>query len=845
MRLPRPVVRLLTRAVVRPLLSPRLPVTLRRPLLDTTGRVVLLPHGTRRSRGRLGGVPTERVAARGAAGPHQVLYVHGGGYQVGSATSHRALAAHLSRAAGAPVHLPEYRLAPEHPYPAAVDDAAMAYRALRDAGHPAQRIAVAGDSAGAGIVMALVLRLRAAGEELPGSIGLISPWLDLDLGSPLLEANAATDAMLDPSWLPDAAARYRGPRAAGAERRQSDTAEAFRPARGPAPSRGGGAQGARNERPSTGGAGRRLKGPRAAGAERRQLSTELRPLEADLSGLPPVHVIAGTDEILLGDSDTLVERLRSAGGRHTYQRVERMWHAFPVFAGMLREADQAVAALGTAIRSDCAGGTARRSEGEAREHHAPRVAVVGAGFGGIGLGMALRAAGWTDPGELTILDRADGVGGVWRANTYPGAACDVPSHLYSFAGAPGTEWSRRFAPQPDILRYLQRLTHEHGLTEHLRLGTEVTEARWDETRSVWRLSLTGGDLLEADVLVPACGQLSRPVRPAIPGLDRFPGPTFHSAEWDHDVDLTGKRVAVIGTGASAIQFVPAIADRVAALTLFQRSAAHVIPKPDRAYRTRRPGNRAAARAFWTAFFETGAVGLTSRRAAALPFRLASAALRRSQVRDPGLRARLTPAHPIGCKRILISSDYYPTLGRPHVGVVTAPIAAVTVTGVRTADGVEHPADVIILGTGFAATEFLAPMKVFGAGGRELSEQWRDGASAHLGMAVPGFPNLFLLYGPNTNLGSGSIVRMLECQIGYVRQAVDLLRSGPRSLTVRPEVAARFDAEVQQRLSHSVWTGCRNWYRTASGRIVNNWPGTMREYGHRTRRFEPTEYELGT
>jgi acetyl esterase/lipase len=294
MRLPRPAVRQLTRAVVRPLLSPRLPLGLRRPLLDATGRVVPLPRGTRRSRGTLGGVPTERMVARGATGPHQVLYVHGGGYQTGSPASHRALAAYLSRAAGAPVHLPIYRLAPEHPYPAAVDDVIATYRALRDAGHASQRIAVAGDSAGGGLVMALVLRLRAAGEELPGSIGLISPWVDLDLVSPLLEVNAATDAMLDPSWLPDAAARFRG----------------------------------------------------AADP------SELRPLQADLAGLPPVHVVAGGEEILVGDSDALVARIRAAGGPVDYLRAEGLWHAYPVFAGMLREADEAVAALGAAIRRD-------------------------------------------------------------------------------------------------------------------------------------------------------------------------------------------------------------------------------------------------------------------------------------------------------------------------------------------------------------------------------------------------------------------------------------------------------------------------------------------------------------
>ncbi|TWF78310.1 acetyl esterase/lipase [Pseudonocardia hierapolitana] len=321
MRLPRRVVRQLTRGVVRPLLSPRFPLVLRRPLLDVTGRVVPLPRGTRRSRGTLGGVPTERVATREAAGPHQVLYVHGGGYQTGSPASHRALAAHLSRAAGAPVHLPVYRLAPEHPYPAAVDDVVSAYLALRDAGHPPQRIAVAGDSAGGGLVMALVLRLRAAGEELPGSIGLISPWLDLDLTSPLLAVNAGTDAMLDPNWLPDAVDRYlgvAGPRAAGAEQGQID---------------------------------------------KRQIDTVLRPLDADLAGLPPVHVIAGGDEVLLGDSDTLVARIRAAGSRVDYLRAEGLWHAFPVFAGMLREADEAVAALGAAMRSDCAGGPASGPSG--------------------------------------------------------------------------------------------------------------------------------------------------------------------------------------------------------------------------------------------------------------------------------------------------------------------------------------------------------------------------------------------------------------------------------------------------------------------------------------------------
>jgi cation diffusion facilitator CzcD-associated flavoprotein CzcO/acetyl esterase/lipase len=782
MRLPRAMVRQLSRGIVAPLLSTRLPLVVRRPLLDAGGYLVPVPPGTRRSSGALGGVPTEHVVARGADGPHQVLYVHGGGYQTGSPTSHRGFAAHLGRATGAPVHIPRYRRAPEHPYPAAVDDVEAAYRALRAAGHPAQRIAVAGDSAGGGIVMALVLRLRAAGEQLPGAIGLLSPWLDLELRSPMLRENAGVDAMLDPDWLGSAARTYLGPTAT--------------------------------------------------------VPAEHRPLEVDLGGLPPVHIVAGTEEILLGDADALVERVRAGGGAVSYRRAEGMWHVYPLFAGMLREADDAVAELGAAFRRACSGS------------RLPRVAVIGAGFAGIGMGMALRAAGWTGPADLVIVDRTDGVGGVWRANTYPGAACDVPSHLYSFAAAPGHEWTRRFAPQADILRYLQRLTREHDLTGRLRLGTEVTEARWDDDRAVWRLSLNGGEVLEAEVLVPACGQLTRPSTPAIPGLDRFAGPAFHSAEWDHGVDLTGRRVAVIGTGASAIQFVPAIADRVAALTVFQRSAPYLIPKPDRPYGARHraflravPAWRGVARVFWTLFFEAAALGLTTVRAASVPFRLAFRAQLRSQVPDVRLRERLVPDHPMGCKRILISSDYYPALARPDVEVVTERITEVTATGVRTSDGREHPADVLVLGTGFTASDFLTPMKVFGPGGRELSEQWRNGARAHLGITVPGFPNMFLLYGPNTNVGSGSIVHMLESQIAYVRQAVQVLAGDVRTLSVRADVESRFDAEVQQRLAGSVWTGCTSWYRTASGRIVNNWPGLMREYRRRTRRFAVADHEV--
>jgi cation diffusion facilitator CzcD-associated flavoprotein CzcO len=460
----------------------------------------------------------------------------------------------------------------------------------------------------------------------------------------------------------------------------------------------------------------------------------------------------------------------------------------------------------------------------------PRVAVIGAGFGGVGAAVALRAEG----ADVVVLERGDDVGGVWRDNTYPGAACDVPSHLYSFSFAPDHRWSRRFAPQRDILDHLRRVVDDHGLRGALRLRTEVTEARFDDQRGLWRLTTAAGDVVEAEVLVPACGQLTAPARPDVPGIDAFRGPVLHSARWDPTVDLRGRRVAVVGTGASAVQIVPAIADDVAHLTVFQRSAEYVVPKPDRRYTGMHralfrhvPGWPRLARRLLMATFER--VGAVPVAPAGTPFQLAFRALLRARVPEADLRTRLQPAHPVGVRRALVSSDYHRTLRRPHVDLVTAPIDELTADGVRTADGVVHPADVVVLATGFATARFLAPMKVFGRDGHELSEQWRDGARAHLGITVPGFPNLFLVHGPNTALRSGSVVHMIECQADYVRQAVRRIAAGARTLEVRRDVADVFDAEVQERLG----AGPR--------RSVNDWPGTMREYERRTAHLDDAEY----
>ncbi|HEX3591478.1 MAG TPA: NAD(P)/FAD-dependent oxidoreductase [Pseudonocardiaceae bacterium] len=474
------------------------------------------------------------------------------------------------------------------------------------------------------------------------------------------------------------------------------------------------------------------------------------------------------------------------------------------------------------------------------------VAIIGAGFGGLGMAMSLRRAGLTD---FTVFERADDLGGVWRDNSYPGAACDVPSSLYSYSFAPNRTWPRRYSGQSDILDYLRRTARESGVLDRVRFGTEVLRAEFDESTLRWRLHLADGRTHEADVLVPAVGQLSRPAIPELAGAETFTGATFHSARWDHDTDLTGKRVAVIGTGASAIQFVPRIQPVVGQLTIFQRSAPYIVPKPDRGYlplhhrlfRTL-PSTQTAGRLGTWVTGELLTFALTSapslRRLVRSVFRLH---LHR-QVSNPALRSRLVPDYQIGCKRLLFSNDYLPALDQPNVDVVTEPIDRITPSGVRTSDGHEHPADVIVYGTGFRATEFLMPMRVQGLAGRDLADEWADGAKAHLGITVPGFPNMFLVYGPNTNLGGNSIIYMIEAQCRYIVQAVRRIAALRQSCwDIRPEVARRFDAEMTRRLGDTVWSGCSSWYREPGGRVSTNWPGLVWEYHRRTARLDPAEF----
>ena len=481
----------------------------------------------------------------------------------------------------------------------------------------------------------------------------------------------------------------------------------------------------------------------------------------------------------------------------------------------------------------------------------PSVCIVGAGFGGIGLAIRLKEAGFDD---FAILEKADAVGGVWRDNTYPGLSCDVPSHLYSLSFEPKHDWSRRFPRQAEIHAYLEGCVERYGLAEHLRLGTEAAGADFDEEAGHWRIRTTRGEELEADFLVSATGQLSRPAYPSIAGLEDFEGPSFHSARWDHDVDLAGRRVATVGAGASAVQYLPEIAPVAGHLTLFQRSPNWVIPKPDRPYRRwqqrlfrRFPWIQAASRAWVWLRFEFFILAFNRLRPLGRMYERGYRRRIEREVADPELRAKLVPDYPLGCKRVLISNDWFATLQRPNVDVVTEPITEVRPHAVVTADGEEHAADVLILGTGFTAKEFLAPMEIRGRGGRDLNEAWRDGAEAYLGLTVSGFPNMFILYGPNTNLGAGSIVYMLESQIEYVVEAVRTLsRTRVAYMDVRPDVQSGFNEGIQSRLADSVWTGgCTSWYVTESGKVTNNWPGFTSEYRRRTRKPDLGDYELAT
>jgi cation diffusion facilitator CzcD-associated flavoprotein CzcO len=476
------------------------------------------------------------------------------------------------------------------------------------------------------------------------------------------------------------------------------------------------------------------------------------------------------------------------------------------------------------------------------------VLIVGAGFGGIAAAIELRRHGITD---ITILEKAPDLGGTWFYNSYPGSACDVPSHLYSFSFAQRRDWSRLCSPQAEIHAYLQGVARAHDVERLVHTDTEVTACTWDQERCRWSVETAHGDTYTADALILATGQLHQPTRPAIEGATTFAGQSFHSAEWDHSYSLAGKRVAVIGTGASAVQLVPEIAAEVKRLTIFQRSGNWFMPRVNRRYPAlvraaiqMIPGIQALRRKFVFQYTESLTLAIRHPRTIGRAAGARSAAFMRSQLKDPRLREKAWPDYTFGCKRILFSSHFLPALERPNVDLVTDAIARLTPTGVVTADGAEHDLDCIIWATGFKTNDFMLPMAITGRDDVELGEYWSGGAHAHLGMCVPGFPNMFVLYGPNTNTSGGSILVYLEAQAAYVRQALQHLRARRAgTIEVRAEVEAASDRSLQARFAGTAWTQCDSWYRDENGRIVANWPGYMREYLDRTRWIETAEYRF--
>ncbi|MBL4849624.1 MAG: NAD(P)/FAD-dependent oxidoreductase [Planctomycetes bacterium] len=469
------------------------------------------------------------------------------------------------------------------------------------------------------------------------------------------------------------------------------------------------------------------------------------------------------------------------------------------------------------------------------------VLIVGSGFAGLCLGIRLKEQGRH---RFLILEAADSLGGTWRDNTYPGAACDVQSELYSFSFALSPDWTRDYPAQGEILSYMERCAAQFGLDPHFRFGARVETASYHDGLGLWSVRTASGETYRAKALVSACGALSRPSLPAIPGLDEFAGPSWHTSEWRHDVELKGKRVGVIGTGASTIQLVPPVAERCSTLSVFQRTPPWILPKddlpisPQRRFAFRHlPGAQRAYRnwVYWRNELRV------------LPFTIYPRAMRHIQrqaeryieesVACPKLRERLTPDYTIGCKRILISNDYYPTLQRPDVELITDGIEKITPGGVLLGSGRQVDLDALVLATGFHASEGGLPFEVQGDSSKSLADDWSSGPEAYLGTLVAGFPNMFLLVGPNTGLGHSSMILMIESQTRYVLECLGLLRRRRlHSLAVRPAAQARFNSRLQERLAKTVWaSGCQSWYQTREGKNTTLWPGFTWEFRSKTRR----------
>ncbi len=477
-----------------------------------------------------------------------------------------------------------------------------------------------------------------------------------------------------------------------------------------------------------------------------------------------------------------------------------------------------------------------------------RVAIVGTGFSGLGMAIRLKQSGQED---FVVLERAGEIGGTWRDNTYPGCACDIPSHLYSFSFALNPHWSRAYSPQGEIRDYLRRCARRFGILPHIQWNSELQDASWNNDDQCWHITTTQGQFI-ANILILGNGPLSEPSLPPIPGIEHFKGTLFHSARWNHDYDLTDKRVAVIGTGASAIQFIPKIQPQVSHLSLFQRTPPWILPRQDHPIPSWHhtlfsilPITQRFVRSkiYWRN--ELTALGFVYRPAMVeTGMQLARQHLLR-QVPDPVLRAKLTPNYTMGCKRILLSDDFYPALTQPNAEVITEHIREVHTNSIVTSDDREHEVDAIICATGFHVTDTRLPHYIHGRATGSLAENWHPDPCAYLGTTISGFPNLFLLIGPNTGLGHNSMVFMIEAQISYILDCLHTMyQHNLQTIEVRSEVQEAFNTELQERMPGTVWSsGCASWYLDATGRNTTIWPGFTFEFWQRTRRFDAKHYAL--
>ncbi|MGQ0481719.1 MAG: alpha/beta hydrolase fold domain-containing protein [Pseudonocardia sp.] len=759
------------------LLSPRTPVPVQRAGMVAALAPLPGPRDVRVTSGTLGGRPVEWLAPKGADPATVVLYLHGGGYVIGSPRTHRGMVAELVTKLGATAAVLDYRMGPEFRHPAALDDAAAAYRELIASGYPAERIVLAGDSAGGGLSLALAMRLRGQDVPAPAAVAMICPWVDARPDLARVRPEAPREPLLRSASLANFASLY-----------TPDGAD----------------------------------------------DPEISPVLGELAGLPPLIMHSAGDDPLAADADLLMERAAAAGVTIDHRRYPGLWHDFHSMPRLLPAADAALGHLADSIRAHLPAPTPT-----------PRVAIVGAGMSGVCMGAKLLAAGVRD---FTIYEKAGEVGGTWRDNTYPGLTCDVPSRYYSYSFAPDPGWSHVFPEGPELQRYFVRSADRLGLRPHLRFNSEVVEATWTDGR--WRLRTADGHTDTVDVLVTATGVLHHPNVPDIPGLDSFAGPSFHSARWDHSVNVEGKRVGLVGTGSTGVQITCALSKVVGKLVVFQRTAQWVMPVPNRPYTAlsravmrRVPKlNRISYRAYQATMERLFSAVINAGPARTLVNTSCRLALR--TVRDPQLRRKITPSDQPMCKRLVMSPSYHRAVQRPTVEIVTDGIERVVPEGVVTKDGTTHELDVLVLATGFDARAYVRPMAVTGQDGATLDERWKDGPHAYRTVAMPGFPNFFMLMGPHSPIGNHSLIAIAEVQADYVISWIERLRRGSVSSFAPTDAATRdYNQQIREALPGTVWaSGCKSWYLGPDG-LPELWPWSPGRHREMLREPETADFEL--